>query len=296
MLQAKGGPTSVTPTQMRNLLQNSAFQHDLDPMFVSGTATASNGGTVTITLRSDSSNIAGIFGLTTGVGLQDKNSWKVSYSGPGVLTDLTFNPAGSALTAGNPTGGNNGVDAGLNYFRNLFPGVVFEPAISNGAFVTGTLTGLAAGDIGPAVFSNAAPAPSGANTWWAMALTFPNSNFTTGKAFTFTVGRGQQHSSVLPSGATTVDATADLLGNAWEIPENALPPSGGGMAFSGHVSDGGSLVLNGTMNNTIGTGYSVLDGFGFINMEAAATASATIPPGPAAFGRIEKDPWRCWYV
>ena len=277
VLQAKGGPTSVTPAQMRNLLQNSAFQHDLDPMFVSGTATASNGGTVTITLRSDSSNIAGIFGLTTGVGLQDKNAWKVSYSGPGVLTDLTFNPTGSALTAGNPTGGNNGVDAGLNYFRNLFPGVVFEPAISNGAFVTGTLTGLAAGDIGPAVFSNAAPAPSGANVWWTMALTFPNSNFTTGKAFTFAVGRGVQHSSVLPNGTTVVDATADLLGNAWEIPENALPPTGGGMAFSGHVSDGGSLVFNGTMNNTIGTGYSVLDGFGFINMEAAATASTTIP-------------------
>ena len=83
VLQAKGGPGSVTPSQMRNLLQNSTFQHDLDPMFVSGTATASNGGTVTITLRSDSSNIPGIFGLTTGVGLQDKNSWKVSYSGPG---------------------------------------------------------------------------------------------------------------------------------------------------------------------------------------------------------------------
>ena len=42
---------------MKNLLQNSTFQHDLDPMFVRGTATASNGGTVTITLNSDASNV-----------------------------------------------------------------------------------------------------------------------------------------------------------------------------------------------------------------------------------------------
>ena len=103
-LQAKGGPGSVTPAQMRNLLQNSTFQHDLDPMFVRGTATASNGGTVTITLNSDSSNIPGIFGLTTGVGLQDKNSWKVSYSGPAgsFLTDLTFNPRRSCAYCWQP--------------------------------------------------------------------------------------------------------------------------------------------------------------------------------------------------
>ena len=40
----------------------------------------------------------------------------------------------------------------------------------------------------------------------------------------------------------------------------------------------GSLVFSGTMTNTIGSGYSVLDGYGFINVEAAATASTTIPP------------------
>ena len=31
VLQAKGGPGSVTPAQMRTMLQNSAFAHDLDP-------------------------------------------------------------------------------------------------------------------------------------------------------------------------------------------------------------------------------------------------------------------------
>ena len=61
------------------------------------------------------------------MGLQDTNSWKIAYSGAGHLTDLTFNPAATAATAGNPTGGNNGVDSGLNYFSNLYPGAVFLP-------------------------------------------------------------------------------------------------------------------------------------------------------------------------
>jgi hypothetical protein len=289
VLQAKGGPGTVTPAQMTNLLSNNTFQHDLDPMFVKGTAAASNGGTVTITLNSDSSSITPLFGLTSGVGLQDRNSWKVSFSGPGTLTDLTFNSAGTAATAGNPTGGNNGLDSGLNYFSNLYPGVAFQPAQL--AFVTGTLTGLAAGDISAPVFSNAAPLPSGANVWWTMGLSFPNSNFTTGKAFTFTVGRGVQHSSAVGtfaaplggapfggpnSGLTTVDATADLLGGAVLIPENTVLATG--MAFSGHVNDGvNSLPFAGTMTNTLGSGYAVQDGFGFINMEAAATGSTTIP-------------------
>ena len=129
VLQAKGGPGSVTPAQMTNLLQNTAFQHDLDPLFASGTATAGNGGTVNITVNSDSSSTNGIFGLTSGVGLQDTNSWKIAYTGPAGsrLTDLSFNPAGTSATAGNPTGGNNGLDSGLNYFSNLYPGAVFLP-------------------------------------------------------------------------------------------------------------------------------------------------------------------------
>jgi len=278
VLQAKGGPGSVSPAQMTNLLENSAYPHDLDPMFVKGTATASDGGTVTITCNSDASSIAGIFGLTTGVGLADKNSWKVTYNGPAgsFVTDLTFNPTGSAAAAGSPTSGQNGVDGSLNYFRTITPGIVFEPAVANGAFATGTLTGLTASDISAPVFSNLAPAPSnGTNQYWTMALAFPNSNFTTAKGFNFTVGRGQQHNSALGAGATTVEATADILGGSILIPENT--GNGTGMAFSGHINDGGSLAFAGTLNNIIGAGYSVLDGYGFINAEAAATASLTIP-------------------
>ncbi len=299
-LQAHGGAGSLTPTQMMNVLQNSAFQHDLDPMFVQGTATASNGGTVTITVSSDSSSTAGVFGLVSGVGLQDTNSWKISYSGAGHLVDLTFNPAGTAAAGGNPTGGNNGLDSGLNYFSNLYPGTVFLP--STKAFTTGTFSGgLAAADVATPTFSGIAPAPSnGTNQWWTMNMTFPTGNFTNNRSVTFTVGRGQQHSSVVGtfgsptggapfagpnSGTTTSDPTADLLGGAVLIPEGTV--LGTGMAFSGTVSDTfppgpgnqpeTTFPFSGTMTNSIGSGYSILEGYGFINMEAAATASGTVP-------------------
>ena len=64
-----------------------------------------------------------------------------------------------------------------------------------------------------------------------MNMTFPTKNFTNNRAFTFTVGRGQQHSSALPSGSTNSDPTADLLGGAVLIPEDTVFSTG--MAFSG---------------------------------------------------------------
>ena len=301
VLQAKGGPGSVTPAQMTNLLQNNTFQHDLDPLFVKGTATASNGAQVTITVNSDGSSTAGVFGLINGVGLQDFNSWKIAYSGPGHLVNLTFNPTGTAATAGNPTGGNNGLDnAGppRNYFSNRIPGAVFMPATK--AFTLGTLSGDVAGDVGAPTFSGLAPLPSnGTSHWWTMAMTFPTGNFGNNDSLTFTVGRGQQHSSTVGtfaapqggapfagpnSGATVSDPTADLLGGAVLIPEGTVFATG--MTFSGTVSDvfppgagrpATTFTFSGTMDNAVGSGYSVLDGYGFINAEAAASGSTVIP-------------------
>lgn len=292
VLQAHGGPGSVTPTQMTQVLTSTAFQHDLDPYFVSGSAKATNGGKVVITVNSDSSSIAVPAGTnppitTGGLGLQDVNSWTVSYVGPGFLTNLTFNPAGTAATAGGTTNGNNGLDATNTYFTNVYPGMVFLPTTK--AFTLGTLTGLVAADVTVPLsatpftgFSNLAPAPSnGTNQFWTMAIGFPNSNFTGGKSIHFTVGRGVQHSSSVGNGAafnsgatggtTASSNSADLLGGGVLIPEGTVFSTG--MAFGGTVSDGvTSYPFSGTLNNRIGKGYSTLDGFGFINVEAAVNA------------------------
>ncbi len=279
VLQAKGGSGSVTPTQMRTMLQRSAFPHDLDPSYASGTARATNGGKITITINSDNS-------ANVNTGRNDPNSIAVSYVGPGSLASLTFNPSGTATDGGNVTGGNNGYtdDAGttppngtITYFANYFPGLVFLPATKG--FTLGNLTGLTAGDITAPTnaspytgFSNLAPAPAnGTSQFWTMSLGFPTGNFTGGKVLRFTVGRGTAHgpqvsNSTGPTGGSVLDfPLADLFGGGVFIPEGTVVQDG--MKFSGTITGGG--VFEGNIRNRIGSGYTPVDGYGVINIESA---------------------------
>ena len=285
VLEAHGGPGSVTPAQMTSLLQRSAFPHDLDPSFASATArSGASKLTITITSDNDSNNLTG---------QNDPNSFTVAYTGPGNLTSLTFNPTGSAATGGGVTGGINGeydtngtaTSPTVTYFQSDVPGMVFEPTTK--AFTPGTSTGLAATDV-VSTLTNAAgsPTPAGAG-FYTMGLTFPNGNFTTGKVLRFTVGRGLQRSSSVGGtgmttttpgiGTTGINPLADLFGGGVMIPGSYNSATGtysvitDGMAFTATTSTGATIV--GTIKNNIGAGYSVVDGFGLINAEAAVKAT-----------------------
>ena len=119
VLEAHGGPGSVTPAQMMNVLHKTAFPHDLDPNYASGQARASNGGKVRFTANTD-------LGLNPSSGVNNVNHLTISYTGPGSITSIVFNPEGdAAATAGNTTGGNNGLDLTNTYFSNVYPGIVF---------------------------------------------------------------------------------------------------------------------------------------------------------------------------
>ena len=61
---------------------------------------------------------------------------------------------------------------------------------------------------------------------------------------------------------------ADLFGGELLLPDGMGTRRG--MTFSGTTSGGGTF--SGTINNKAGHGYSKLDGFGFINAEAAVHA------------------------
>ncbi|MEO7431281.1 MAG: S8 family serine peptidase [Dokdonella sp.] len=284
VLQSRGGPGSVTPTEMTTILQQSAFPHDLDPSSASGVATTSDGGTVTITVNSDGDS-------NTATGLNDPNSIAVSFTGTGSITSLTFNPAGTATTAGNVTGGNSGYidDAGsspatLTYFENDYPGLVFQPAAK--AFTLGSLVGLTAGDItqpqnaAPYTgFANLAPAPSnGTSQFWSMTIGFTSGAFSAGKEMRFTVGRGSQHNAatgngtVIGPGATSISPLADLWGGGVFLPRGAVVTDG--MTFTGTTDGGGTFT--GTIKNAIGHGYSRVDGYGFINAAAATTVVSDV--------------------
>jgi len=88
----------------------------------------------------------------------------------------------------------------------------------------------------------------------------------------FTVGHGPQHNRTVTNGTgqdggatSTSFVMADLFGGELLLPDGAKTRRG--MRFSGTTSGGGTF--QGTIDNKVGDGYSRLDGFGFINAEAA---------------------------
>jgi hypothetical protein len=299
VIQAHGGSGSLTPAQVKTILQTTTFPHDLDPYSVSGSAQTSNGGSISINVFSDNSG-------NNGTGEKDPNTWSVTYTGPGQLTGLSFNPQGTPQTGGNVAGGNyNGITAAdfLDSSKYKYtPGMVFTSAFSFGP----KSQGLVAADV---VATRANPAPSPSNPTpsnpteheWTLNLSFPNNNFTNGKVLRFNNGRLQQQDATSPQGVTNPPSTgspvtnnilrrsgdfsADILGSGVLIPED---PTGNdvrpGMTFSGTVVDGGkTYTFSGRLTNRIGRGYSPLDGFGFINAEAAVAAPVpTATPNPSA--------------
>ncbi len=269
VLESHGGTGSLTPAQVKTIFQTTAFPHDLDPYSATGVARASNGSKITIVVNNDNYT-------NTGTGLNDPNAFNVTYIGAGRLQTLVFNPEGTAATGGNTTGGNSTAITPTDFLDptkyKSTPGMVFGAAST---FKFGNSVGLVTGDVTRTV-SNPAPAPatSGNRT---LNLSFPNNNFTGGKVLRFNINRSQEQDSTSPQGTTTAQGSADLLGGTVSIPEdptgaNILP----GMTFSGTIVDGSgnTLPFNGRMANRNGRGYSVLDGYGLINAEAAVSATA----------------------
>ncbi len=291
VLEAKGGPGSLTPDQMRSILQRSAFPHDLDPSFASASARTTTGGKVTISITSDGYNNTATAGNAS-TATNDPNSFAVSYIGPDAITSLTFNPNGTGATGGNVTGGANGendtngtaTSPTVTYFQIDAPGLVFSP--TNKPFTLGNSTGLTTADV-VATTSNPAGTPTPANGgFYTLSLNFPNTNFTGGKVLRFTIARGAQRSSNVATGGTvnppmpgpgttTNNSLADLFGGGVMVPNSYDPVTRtysvitDGMTFSGTTSNGGTF--SGTIKNRIGAGYSPVDGFGLINAEAAVT-------------------------
>jgi Subtilase family len=292
VLQSHGGPHSLTPQQVKTILQLTAFPHDLDPHLASGTATATNGGTVSILINSDGDT-------NLGLGGNDSNAWSVSYSGPGYLKTLNFNPEATPQTGGNPTGGNFTGFTPMDFLTPALykytPGLVFTSK-----FLVGNLIGIASADV-THTRSNPAPFPSNPDPSnpteheWTLNLTFTDNKMTAGDIYRFNAGRLQQQDATVPQGLTKPganapvigtgvslfrpDSDADLLGDGVLIPEdpngtNILP----GMTFNGTIVDGGvTYPFSGRIKNKIGHGYSVLDGYGFINAEAAVTGTVPTP-------------------
>ncbi len=233
VLQAAGGPGKVKPNRMRRILQRSAFPHDLDPHYSSG-AVQTGRDLLTISASGDQNQQAG----------QDPNFFTLWKSGPRKLRALNINGTGA-----NPTGRPRGM--------------VFDEREDLGLpFVVGRAVGLDASDV-RALYLGAANPPGVAGQWKQLRLRFLAGSFGNGDLLAFATDRDEAD-AFGPAGAVG-GASADLLGGGVVLPAGEVRPDGA--RFFGVYDDG--TTFEGRFRNRIGRGYSPLDGYGFINAEAA---------------------------
>jgi len=239
VLDAAGGPGKVKPKKMREILQDSAFAHDLDPYFSWGFA-LSRGNFLAIDANADPNAISQF----------DPNVFTVTHFGARALANLSLNGTGA-----NPT--NSGA-------------IVFDerttPTPAPGQpFIVGRTEGLTALDI-QAAFSLPADAPGLPGQWKQLDLQFLPGSFASGDSLSF--GMDRDESDVFGPGGAAGGNSADLLGGGVLIPSGKFVP--GGARFFGKFE--GGFPFSGEFFNLIGNGYSQLDGYGFINAEAAVKA------------------------
>lgn len=236
VLDAAGGPGKVKPKKMREILQDSAFRHDLDPYFSSGFA-ISLGNVFAINAASDQAAI----------GQFDPNVFTLQQFGLRKLQSLAINVSG-----GNPT--------------QTPTGAVFDERIGAGQpFVVGRTSGLSAADV-TATFSLPADPPGLPGQWKQLDLAFAPGSFANADLLSFGVDRDE--ADVAGPGGAAGGNSADLLGGGVLIPSGVIAPSNAG--FTGSFE--GGATFKGEFFNLIGRGYSQLDGYGFINAEAAVKA------------------------
>ncbi|MBE2215766.1 MAG: S8 family serine peptidase [Opitutaceae bacterium] len=245
MLQVAGGPGSLKPDRVADLLKQSTFPHDLDPHFAFGLARTRRGGLIGVSATADANSISQF----------DPQVFAVANYGFGALARIEFD-----LSGGNPTETPRGM---VFDERSGGPG---QP------FILGSLDGLEPGDVTP-VLSGPADAPGVAGQWKKLTLNFTPGSFTWCDSIGFGIDRDEAD-AYGPSGAVSGNS-ADLLGGGVLIPQGTL--TGGGAAFSGALENG--ETFSGRFINLIGSGYSRLDGYGFVNAEEAVRLAQKRRPG-----------------
>jgi hypothetical protein len=151
-------------------------------------------------------------------------------------------------------------------------GIVFDqrttpPPPPGQPFVIGRTVGVSPGDV-TSSFSMPADAPGVAGQWKQLDLSFLAGSFGSGDLLSFGVDRDEADAAGPVAGAAGGNS-ADLLGGGVLIPSGQVVP--GGAHFFGTYE--GGKTFSGEFFNLIGNGYSQLDGFGFVNAEAAVEAA-----------------------
>jgi hypothetical protein len=241
VLQAHGGGHSLAPDAMRGLLERSTFSHDLDIYHSQG---SSGGLTITANGEQGDERRDSRPEWTTPGSMSSPRFFTVNYTGPGQLTSLTLD----GLTA-NPTGlGIGPLSAGLIFDPRPFSGY---PALDN-----------------PPVwqqgfpFTTDTPGVSGKVQLGGerLALTIKPGT----RSFSFGIDRDE---AVTAYGVPLGGNSADQLGQQVTFPSGAAV--GAGMVFTARTNNGRTII--GSIRNQIGSGWTPVDGYGYINAQKAVT-------------------------
>jgi Subtilase family len=260
VLQAGGGPGSVSPSRMRSILQGAAFPHDLDTSH----SEAANGG-LTITADGPQGDERRTNPTLETVGsMNDPQFFRVAYSGPGSIVSLTFDGAGADPTGlgtrpGEPSAGLvfdprpfRAIPAlgGPDLFDQGFP---FTVAAASQGIDTSAIT---------AQFDRNGVGRATNRQFQVMTVRFPDGALGDGRFVAFGVDRD---SAVTANKDAEGGNSADQLGQGLLFPDATVV--GPGMSYRAVTSTG--RVLTGTLRNRVGAGWTAVDGFGYINAQAA---------------------------
>lgn len=239
VLDAAGGPGKVKPKKMREILQDSAFRHDLDPYFSQGFA-LTLGNALAISAQADPAAVSQF----------DPNVFTLGHVGFRSLESFHLNGANADPTQ---------TPKGIVFDERTTP----PPPPGQPFVIGGNTVGLSASDI-TASFSLPADPPALPGQWKQLDLAFAAGSFRGGDRLAFGMDRDEADGAGPVTGAAGGNS-ADLLGDGVLIPSGAI--AAGGAGFFGKFQ--GGAPFQGRFFNLIGKGYSQLDGFGFVNAEAA---------------------------
>ena len=192
------------------------------------------------------------------------------------MTSFVLNPSGSTTTSGNPTDGTNGLTVPRNgvstYFETSTPGMVFSE--SNFPFTLGASSPSLTPATVTGVYSNPVTVPAAPTSirYATLTLTFTPGAFASGDLLHFTAGRDEYESADTAEPEPAANGSADVIGGGVSLPDGTV--STDGMTFSGTTST--KATFSGTIQNKLGSGYSVLDGYGFINAQSAVSLPLTV--------------------
>lgn len=250
-LQQAGGPSSLTPSALRNRLQQSTFSHDLDPNSATGTVSG---------LTVSASGPQGSESDLVASAMHDTKFFRVSYTGKVPLRWIRFYGETASPTALGTSGSSTSA------------GIVFDPrrysaspsfATHGYPFKVGpTAGGISASSV-KAKYS--LPAGTASGQYKHLQINF-SKRLTKGQVVRFGVDRDLVVSGL---GTSRDGNGADELGGATFLPSGVAQPKG--LKFVARRTDG--KTITGTMTNDLGAGYTALDGYGLIDAERALFGS-----------------------